>query len=204
MTDFIYQNKDAISKELCNEMIKLYDSVEEGKFEGCTFGGVQKDIKDTTDFLIAHTEDQESKWYYIERMLYSALQINLVSYIEYINRESYVGEGNNGQDGQVLKNRQLQAGNFMMQKYEKGKGKYTYHHDFRAEYENKQYRAITYLFYLNDVTEGGETEFWDYYKIIPEAGKLVFFPATWCYPHRGRMPVSHDKYIITGWFYLDN
>ena len=49
--------------------------------------------------------------------------------------------------------------------------------------------------------EGGETQFWDNYKVKPQKGKLVLFPASWTYPHSGLMPISHDKYIITGWIY---
>jgi hypothetical protein len=57
------------------------------------------------------------------------------------------------------------------------------------------------MWYLNDVEEGGETEFFGNYKIKPETGKFVLFPATWTYPHAALVPRSGDKYIITGWFY---
>ena len=62
---------------------------------------------------------------------------------------------------------------------------------------------FTYLWYLNTVIEGGETVFWDSYKIKPEAGKIVLFPACWTFPHTGKMPISNDKYIITGWIYVN-
>ena len=91
-----------------------------------------------------------------------------------------------------------------MQKYTKLKGRYIYHQDFMTDWETKKYRVITFLWYLNDVVEGGETEFWAKYKVKPEAGKLLFFPSTWTYPHRGMMPISNDKYIITGWIYLND
>ena len=58
--------------------------------------------------------------------------------------------------------------------------------------------------YLNDVEDGGETEFCGDFTIRPEVGKLIFFPASWCYPHRGKMPISGDKYIITGWLHINN
>ena len=61
-------------------------------------------------------------------------------------------------------------------------------------------RIVTFLFYLNDVEEGGETFFYNG-KVKPEAGKLILFPATWTYNHKGNMPISNDKYIVTGWFY---
>ena len=32
-------------------------------------------------------------------------------------------------------------------------------------------------------------------------GKLLIFPATWTYMHRGNVPISEDKYIVTGWLY---
>ena len=36
-------------------------------------------------------------------------------------------------------------------------------------------------------------------KLKPKAGTLVIFPATWTYNHKGAMPLSGDKYVITGW-----
>ena len=64
-----------------------------------------------------------------------------------------------------------------------------------------QERHITFIWYLNDVNDGGETAFDGIYKIRPKSGKLVLFPASWTYPHCGKMPLSSDKYIITGWIY---
>ena len=62
-------------------------------------------------------------------------------------------------------------------------------------------RHLTFLWYLNDVEEGGETEFWGQYGIKPEAGKLILFPASWTFPHKANVPISSDKYIITGWLW---
>ena len=65
-------------------------------------------------------------------------------------------------------------------------------------------RIITFLWYLNTVEEGGETEFFNgRISIKPEKGKLLLFPSTWTYIHRGNMPISNDKYILTGWIYCD-
>ena len=91
----------------------------------------------------------------------------------------------------------------MIQRYRKLQGKYIYHTDNMIELSNKKTRMITFLFYLNDVSEGGETELFGDVRIKPEAGKLLLFPACWTFPHCGRMPISHDKYIITGWIYVN-
>lgn len=61
-------------------------------------------------------------------------------------------------------------------------------------------RHLVFMTYLNDVNDGGETEF--YYqdlKIKPEKGKTVIWPADWTHTHRGLPPKSNSKYIVTGW-----
>jgi hypothetical protein len=67
----------------------------------------------------------------------------------------------------------------------------------------KLIRLLTFIWYLNDVTDGGETEFING-KIKPKTGKLLIFPSSWNYYHKGNMPLSNDKYIITGWIGIPN
>ena len=57
-------------------------------------------------------------------------------------------------------------------------------------------RYLSFLWYLNDVAEGGETVFKDL-TIKPELGKLVIFPPLWMFPHIGKPPISNEKYILT-------
>lgn len=59
-------------------------------------------------------------------------------------------------------------------------------------------RYMVFLWYLNDVTEGGETEFVDLgIKSAATAGKLLMFPPYWLYRHAGLPPVSNPKYILS-------
>jgi prolyl 4-hydroxylase len=60
-------------------------------------------------------------------------------------------------------------------------------------------RMVSYLFYLNDVEEGGETTFGvnEDWRIKPKQGNLLMFPPLWTHPHRGRKPISGPKYILT-------
>ena len=197
LLSFIYQYKNSIPDLLCNDIIDLFDNQTDGKYDGLTIGGVNKDIKDTTDFLIPH---KCNKWSKINSFLQKELNNHLQKYIKQINIDSYLPDNNNTVDGRIFIDSKLMIDNFMVQKYTKNKGKYTFHNDFHKD-ENR-YRIITYLWYLNDIIEGGETEFWDGYKIKPEKGKLILFPANWCFQHRGNKPISTDKYIITGWFYI--
>ena len=62
-------------------------------------------------------------------------------------------------------------------------------------------RILVWMIYLNNVHEGGETEFlYQSERIKPVAGKIVIAPADFLHTHRGNPPISNDKYIITGWF----
>jgi hypothetical protein len=77
----------------------------------------------------------------------------------------------------------LIVSDIQIQKYNKNTGKYIYHHDYTCHWEEKQMREITFLWYLNYVTEGGQTDTLGQYNVNPEAGKLLLFPSSWTFPH---------------------
>lgn len=61
-------------------------------------------------------------------------------------------------------------------------------------------RVVTWILYLNDVDEGGETEFlYQHMRVKPKKGRVVIWPAAFTHPHRGNPPLSGAKYIATGW-----
>tara|TARA_R100000951_G_scaffold44975_1_gene38337 strand:- start:1670 stop:2263 length:594 start_codon:yes stop_codon:yes gene_type:complete len=65
---------------------------------------------------------------------------------------------------------------------------------------NDRNRLLAFMVYLNDVEEGGETEFlYQHKRIKPEAGKLLMWPSQFTHTHRGNPPLSNVKYILTGW-----
>ena len=64
-------------------------------------------------------------------------------------------------------------------------------------------RAFVFSVYLNDVEDGGETEFLHFSKRVkPKTGRIVIWPAAFPYLHRGNPPLSGEKYILTSWMNL--
>lgn len=64
-------------------------------------------------------------------------------------------------------------------------------------------RILTFILYLNDVQDGGETEFLYYPKrISPKKNRLILWPAGFTHTHRGNQPLSGEKYVLTGWIEL--
>jgi len=200
MEHYIFSNDYSIPEILCDEIIERYEKNKDLHYQGMTHGGIQRQVKDTRDFIIPKCSNETDEWYKIEQFLYKELQKNFEKYKNILNNSIEYKAENNGNNLYQVISEEQHVDHFMIQKYKKGVGKYTYHHDFFLDFDKKRHRTVTYLWYLNDVEEGGETEFWGSYKIKPKKGKLIFFPATWCFPHRGKMPISSDKYIITGWF----
>lgn len=199
---YIYLNKNSLSPEICLDIIQLYENENtSSKHEGLTQGGLNKNVKNTVDFNIPVNDE---KWYKYYKLLNNELSINLKKYFSNLNNNNEFKNIDQLSDETYVffENNNFLSNVFMIQKYTKNEGKYIYHNDFRIDLAEKKYRVLTFLWYLNTVEEGGETSFGEDFKIKPEMGKLLLFPACWTYPHAGKMPISSDKYIITGWLYV--
>jgi len=205
---YIYKNNCSLSEELCKIIIDLFEGEMNGKYEGVTAGGITKDVKKTTDFIIPkdlndNNEITIQKWSKIQKLLDDELNRNIKKYINNIFTSLNIDKKENNTKYYVFSQKFLTHEKFMIQKYNKNEGRYTYHDDFKVDWNKEKYRVITYIWYLNNVENGGETEIWDDFKIKPETGKLLLFPSSWTFPHRGVMPISDNKYIITGWLYVN-
>jgi|MEHZ01.6.fsa_nt_MEHZ011618612.1_1 hypothetical protein len=78
-----------------------------------------------------------------------------------------------------------------------GKGDmYDWHHDGD---DISKANFIQIIFYLNTLQEnqGGCTEFIDGKKVRPETGKVLMYPCSWTFPHKGGEVLGGYKYICT-------
>jgi len=79
-----------------------------------------------------------------------------------------------------------------------GEGYHVWH--VERNYQEICFRALVLTIYLNDVDEGGETEFLlQSQRVKPKKGRIVLFPADFPYVHRGNPPLQKEKYILTSW-----
>ena len=85
-----------------------------------------------------------------------------------------------------------------IQKTSPGQGYHTWHCENGDSHRRD--RMLVFSLFLNDVEEGGETEFlYQKRRVKPKRDRLVIFPAGFTHTHRGNQPISGDKYILTGW-----
>lgn len=87
---------------------------------------------------------------------------------------------------------------FKMQKTNLREGYHIWHYESCTKAVSN--RILTWMLYLNDVEEGGETEFlYQSMRVKPKQGTLLIWPAAFTHTHRGNPPLSNEKYVVTGW-----
>lgn len=183
--------------EECKTIIKLFNKHSNKQYIGKTMGA-EKDIhfkaKKTKEINITDLSSENEEFAKIDALLYNGLRLYLNKYMLKIKEK--VNTPN------VDANNIIDTG-YQIQKYKKNTGYYINHVDPHIYRDSAgiHNRIITYIWYLNDISEGGETNFVSNFKIKPVAGRLLLFPSTWSYPHAGLVPISSDKYIVTGWIY---
>lgn len=199
MCDFFYKlvfiNPDSLSNELCSEIIELFETDNDFKYQGTSMVGYNPNVKNTTDLNITTTASVDKRWEKIHNVLLKELRHNINLYIENFQQQV------NSPGYRLFKGENLGITNMQVQHYKKNIGMFKYHDDSQIIWEEKTRRVLVFIWYLNDVIEGGETEFCGTYIIKPQPGKLIIFPAEWTFPHRGLIPKSNDKFIITGWVF---
>lgn len=90
--------------------------------------------------------------------------------------------------------------NIQLCRFEPGFNYKEYHceNDGSKEYQN---RVFAWMLNLNDIEQGGETEFiYQNFKTTPKTGNFYIWPAGSSHMHRGLVAPNEQKYFLTGWF----
>lgn len=216
--DFIEVYPNAIPDELCDRLISTLEQ-HPGVVDGRTGNGVDIEKKLSRDLtldsfadliplrneLLSHalkgTVDYFDKY---SMALMGAVAVKVADnqgQPVILNPDNYAELGHPRAD--ALVKYLYRSGTINVQKYPKGKGGYPHWHSEQfpqAGHNEALHRVVLYMFYLNDVEEGGETEFfYQGRKLKPQKGTMVIAPAGFTHTHRGNVPVSGDKYIATSW-----
>ena len=89
----------------------------------------------------------------------------------------------------------------LIQYYKPTEGFLEYHCERSSNSVPQTYRHLVFMTYLNDVDDGGETEFFHQnIKVKAKKGKTLIWPADWTHTHKGITSLTQEKYVITGWF----
>jgi len=186
--DFIAAYENAYSNQYCQDVITYYNNCENAGMVRSrqTDENVSKDLKDNDLLNCAGVDTINAQA--TQGLQHHFNKILFEKYFKDYSEEFFP----------LKQGPQLYNFGFKIQKTKIGGGYHAWH------YENgsREYslRALVWMLYLNDVDEGGETEFlYQHRRIKPKQGTLVIFPAGFTHTHRGNPPISNNKYIITGW-----
>lgn len=176
MKEFIYEKEFSLPNDLCDKIIDFYEN--------------NNDI-DLKSLQISFSEKNDNINDLKEQII-KELYENIFNYNHFLKNTNCGFDFN-----------KLSIEFFKIQKYNINKDKSIYNNDLHYNLCNNKKNILNFILYLNDVDEGGETEFFGNYKIKPKKGKLLIFPSEWFFPHTEKIPLSNDKYIIYGWIYSD-
>jgi len=182
--EYIYEAHDIVPKELCQEIIEKFEN-DPDKTPGSIGPGIIDTIKKTTD-LVIYPKDA---WKDIYQQLDQYLAHGLKLYCNYLYAHIYKGKDFVFRNSFAQEN--LNITRFQIQRYTIG-DYFNWHVDDKLG----EKRLLGYIIYLN--SNDGHTQFLDGKKIKPEYGKILIFPATWTYAHKGQIIKQGVKYIITG------
>lgn len=185
LDELIYVKENALDKDFCEHCIQKFKS-DERKTPGKIGSGLDLDIKRSLDLNISRCDD----WSGEDKIFYNSLHENVQEYATSDwGKKMRLNETHFEDTGYQIQ--ETKPGDF-----------YTWHSDYMSSPDGWS-RCLTFLWYLNDVKSGGETEFIMGTKIKPQTGKLILFPAAWMYYHQGCPPKKETKYITTGWLYFN-
>ncbi len=219
--DFIAEYPHQLPVEFCMHCIDKFEA-DPAIHPGRTGFGVDPQKKHSTDLTL---DSHLDRW---QGEIVTVQQAVLDGLVKYVRRYPHLLAGavalqHQGADGRVrpLEYADIQAmpeaalkqlitqvyrlGSINLQRYRAGQGGYFHWHSehFPHPADPQQlslHRVLLWMFYLNDVESGGETEFFYQKKRVkPVQGTMVIAPAGFTHTHRGNTPRSNDKYILTSW-----
>jgi Rps23 Pro-64 3,4-dihydroxylase Tpa1-like proline 4-hydroxylase len=186
--EYVYVVKNVVPRDLCEKIIEKFERDPNKNKGKLAYDNINYDLKKTIDLQYDHENDPE--WKSINGKLEEYLQTAFYEYTKYL----YEKVTPNLVFDNLIRIETVRTG-FQIQKYNVGD-----YFDWHIDDLKEKKRLMAYIIYFNTLKkeDGGYTEFFNSKKIQPVAGNILFFPATWTYPHRGAPLKDKVKYIATG------
>lgn len=181
MKEYIYEKKGSLSNVLCKSIISVFEDKNVKKFEN----------REQVSFRM-ETDINKERWKLYDSYLFQELNKSFNEYKIKINKNF------------LYDNATIHDTGFLIQKLKKLKGNNDEIRNDEHSVDKDYYRIMTYIWFLNDVKEGGNMIFDNKYVVKPEIGKIIIFPSSWSFAYTQETPISEDKYIIIGGFYRKN
>jgi len=173
-----------INKNVCDDLIKLFNNNIEKVKIGKTGYGYRPDIKKCTELgFFPNSSEIEIQNYLNE------LKNCINQYIKiYPHTDTHLETWGITES-------------FNIQKYNPSEAYFSWHTERNGKKSDTIDRLLVFMTYLNDIKNAGETEwFYQKLKIKPKKGLTVIWPADWMFIHRGIPSKTEEKFIITGWY----
>ena len=171
MENFIMTKNNAFTNDFCDEIIDLYNCDE---------------------ILNAEKNENIDKNYYKKQLnkntskCITAINSQIQKTLKDFNEKNY----------QIIDKKFILFDNYDFLKFDKDKGYISYFTDYT--FIENIYSVFEFIIFLNDIQEGGHVEILGNFKIKPQKGTLLIFPSGWCFPYCHKIPISDDKYIVSG------
>jgi len=179
LTDYIKVYDDICDKEICNRIVNLFESQEEhhthiDRLKRPTF----------TEMNISQRyQAKDVDWMIIQKQVQA-------SFVESVSR--YIDETDIGADFPA----KYVFEEFRVKRYRENSSDEFADHVDVGDY-NSARRFLVCFLYLNDVEEGGTTDFPKLdHTITPKCASILMFPPNWMYRHAGRPVIKGTKYIL--------
>ncbi len=170
---------------VCDEIIDYFETHPEVVVPGQVGRGVIETVKKSKDLPFVIVDPDLRKKYFTQ--LDDCIE-------QYKNQYEHADKGVSAWGLREMPN---------VQKYEPGDGFYGWHSERDSWLTPICHRHLVFMTYLNDVTDGGQTEFlYQQLSVQPKKGLTLIWPADWTHTHRGVTSPTQTKYIITGWYSL--
>lgn len=189
--------KGIIPADVCTtlvaECVRYYDKL---FYPGTTMSGVSPHVKLSMDFNFGDKgplpdDVPNTVFSKMHAEIDVALRASIAAYVDEYQELHYAPR--------------LYDSDYRLQHYPVAGGYYRRHYDGAPwDSGSLNQRVLGVVMYLNTVARGGETAFPEHDIKVPAiAGDVAIFPASWTHPHRGCVPISNAKWMISSFIMSD-